>query len=100
MKSLIIVTCFIIAVSSNCVPDNGDGRPSCSSERSLTTLYRHYYDPTAFWYCQELNRPAYLRCDIGSLFSEEAGECVLAHEWRWTPTCVRNEEEQEETTQA
>lgn len=96
MKILIFVACFIIAVSANCIPDNGNGRPSCNSVASLGTSHRNHWDPTAFWICEAINQAISVRCGVGLLYSAEAEKCIPAHEWTWTPSCVVYESSTEE----
>lgn len=98
MKLLIFVICFIVATAATCIPDHGNGRPSCGSERSIGKSHRNNWDPTAYWLCQGKNQVIGLRCNPGLLFCAEAGKCVAAHEWNWTPTCLVKEVEDEPVT--
>lgn len=93
MKFVIVITCFIVAISANCVPDHGNGQPSCSKDASVGKSHRNHWDPSAFWLCEAKNKAISLRCEVGSLFSAEAEKCIPAHEWNWTPSCLQNEDE-------
>lgn len=102
MKLLIFITCFIIATRASCIPDHGNGRPSCINDMSVGKTHRNHWDPTAYWVCQQKNQAISLRCPAGLLFSVEAEKCVNAHEWNWTPSCLEievSEEIEKETEQ-
>ncbi|EDW98594.1 uncharacterized protein LOC6538358 [Drosophila yakuba] len=72
-----------------------NGEPGCRSPEELGQIYRHFWDPTAYWHCEsgkskeeqerDRNRPAQLhRCPANELFYDRERRCVKWKDWQWT----------------
>lgn len=76
--------------------DNGDGRPGCKTDEELAPnpKWRHNFDPSAFWLCQELGVAAErVQCETvmeeGSekrAFNVVTRECDTWENWTWSET--------------
>ncbi|XP_055588264.1 uncharacterized protein LOC129740587 [Uranotaenia lowii] len=91
MKAVTLVLCtLVVTIAARCVRDNGNGEPGCKLQEEISQKYwRHHHDPTAYWECVSMNRPAEQR-RCGSELAFHAGllECVPWDEWEWEPPCA------------
>ncbi|XP_017481005.1 PREDICTED: uncharacterized protein LOC108372455 [Rhagoletis zephyria] len=62
-----------------------DGEPGCHTLHEVNAMFRHYWDPTKYWTCEEQGRPAKLqRCPQSHLYMDSQNQCVMYTEWKWT----------------
>ncbi|XP_065372504.1 uncharacterized protein LOC135964248 [Calliphora vicina] len=61
------------------------GEPGCATSGEVKKFFRHFWDPTSYWECEEQGKPAALkRCGASELYSDKHGKCVHYREWEWT----------------
>ncbi|XP_075154902.1 uncharacterized protein LOC142228376 [Haematobia irritans] len=81
-----ILACFVACTLAACDPDDNN-QPNCSAD-NLNVEIRNFWDPTAYWVCNERSGNATLvRCPTAHLFDSNKGECVMWNEWEWTNPC-------------
>lgn len=61
------------------------GEPGCETAAEVNKFFRHFWDPTSYWLCEQVGKPAKLkRCDGSELFSDKHGKCVNYRDWEWS----------------
>ncbi|XP_055907333.1 uncharacterized protein LOC129942433 [Eupeodes corollae] len=86
MKLFVICSLLLIlAISSTIAAPRGNGRPGCATSQEIhTRFYRNFWDPTAYWVCSELRKPASAaRCQDEEAFMDSLRKCVPWNDWHW-----------------
>lgn len=87
--TIINITSITSWTGRSCSWNNGPGQPACKTDEELKVkLYRNNWDPSSFWQCETLNKPAeYKRCPDEFLYNSELKQCVVWSTWKWTEEC-------------